>query len=142
MEARLGKIAWKRSSFEACAAEMITVIFITRDAEEALLRSLAAIAPFATDGLIGDVVVADLFSRDATLVVAEAAGCTIVEECATERAALERAVKLARKQCLLRLEPGDTPDAYVAASLRDHIARHAQTRLPLAFLALSVGVDW
>ncbi|MBV9588678.1 MAG: hypothetical protein JO310_03680, partial [Hyphomicrobiales bacterium] len=53
---------------------MITVVFLTRDAEEPLLRSLAALAPFATEGLIGDVVVADLCSRDATLEVAEAAG--------------------------------------------------------------------
>ena len=121
---------------------MITVIFIARDEEEPLLRSLAALAPLAAEGLIGDVIVADLFSRDATGAVAEAAGCTLVENCANERAALERAVKLARKEWLLALKPGDTPGAPVAASLRDHIARYAQTRLPLAFLALSTDAGW
>jgi hypothetical protein len=118
---------------------MITVIFLVRNAEEPLLRSLAALAPFAAEGLIGDVVVADLGSRDATLAVAEAAGCTIVAKCASNATALERAVKLARKEWLLVLEAGDTPDTGVATSLRDHIARHAQTRLPLALLAVSAS---
>ena len=54
------------------------------------MRSLAALAPFAAEGLIADVVVADLGSRDATLAVADAAGCTIVENCAETAAALER----------------------------------------------------
>ncbi|MBV9752236.1 MAG: hypothetical protein JO188_06925 [Hyphomicrobiales bacterium] len=114
---------------------MITVVFLTRDAEELLLRSLAALARFSTQGLIGDVVVADLCSRDATLQVAEAAGCTLVEKCATEGAALERAVKHARKEWLFVLRPGDIVEALAAATLRDHLARNARTRLPLAFLA-------
>jgi hypothetical protein len=118
---------------------MITVIFIVRDAEEPLLRSLVALAPFAAEGLVGDVIVADIGSRDATLAVAEAAGCTFVEDCATKATALERAVKLARKDWLLWLAPGDTPHAAVAASLRDHIARTAKAPLPLAFLALAPG---
>src|SRR5689334_19234689 len=118
---------------------MITVIFTVRDAEEPLLRSLAALAPFATEGLIADVVVADLCSRDATLAVAEAAGCTLVRECTSRATALERAVKLARKDWLLALEAGDTPGPAVAASLRDHIAQSAKAPRPLAFLALSAG---
>ncbi len=128
-----------RSSFDPCAVEMITVIFIVRNAEEPLLRSLAALAPFAAEGLIGDVVVADLGSRDATLAVAEAAGCTIVAKCASNATALERAVKLARKDWLLVLEAGDTPDTGVAKSLRDHIAQNAKAPLTLAFLALPPG---
>ena len=120
-----------RSSFDPCAVEMITVIFIVRNAEEPLLRSLAALAPFAAEGLIGDVVVADLGSRDATLAVAEAAGCKIVAKCATNGAALERAVKLARKDWLLVLEAGDTPDRGVATSLRDHIVQNAKAPLCL-----------
>ncbi len=115
---------------------MMSVIFAVRNAEEPLLRSLAALAPFATEGLIGDVVVADLGSRDATLAVAEAAGCTLIEACASRAMALERAVKLARKDWLLGLEAGDIPDAGVATSLRDHMARHAKAPLALALLAL------
>lgn len=118
---------------------MITAIFITRDEEEPLLRSLAALAPLATEGLIGDVVVADLGSRDATLAVVEAAGCTPVEKCASRAAAFERAIKLARKDWLLVLEAGDTPGADVATSLRDHLARNAKAPLALAFLALAPG---
>ena len=113
---------------------MISVIFTVRDAEEPLLRSLAALAPLATEGLIADVIVADLGSRDATLAVAEAAGCTLVENCANRTAALERAVKLARKDWLLALEAGDTPEPAVATSLRDHIA---QTREGAAGARLS-----
>ena len=121
------------------AIEMISVIFMVRDVEEPLLRSLAALAPFATEGLIADVVVADLGSRDATLAVADAAGCTLVENCANGHAALERSVKLARKEWLLSLEPGDTPESAVARSLRDHIAQNAKAQLALAFLALPPG---
>jgi glycosyltransferase involved in cell wall biosynthesis len=118
---------------------MISVIFTARDAEEPLLRSLAALAPLATEGLIADVIVADLGSRDATLAVAEAAGCTLVETCVSRTVALESAIKRARKDWLLVLEAGDTPDARVATSLRDHIARHAKAPLALAFLALPPG---
>jgi hypothetical protein len=118
---------------------MISVIIVTRDEEEPLLRTLAALAPLAAGGLIADVVVADLGSRDATLAVAEAAGCGLVAACTSKASALGRAVGLARKDWLLVLEAGDMPDAGVATSLRDHIARGAQAPHALAFLALLPG---
>jgi glycosyltransferase involved in cell wall biosynthesis len=118
---------------------MITVIFVVRNAEEPLLRSLAALAPFAAEGLIADVIVADLGSRDETLSVAEVAGCMIVGKCPNKVAALERAIKLARKDWLLVLEAGDAPDTGVAMSLRDHVAQNAKAPLALAFLALPPG---
>jgi glycosyltransferase involved in cell wall biosynthesis len=118
---------------------MITVIIATQDEEEPLLRTLAALAPLATEGLIADVVVADCGSGDATLTVAEAAGCIIVENCADRASAIERAVKLARKTWLLSLAAGDRPDVAVATALRDHIAQTGLAPRPAAFLALPAG---
>jgi hypothetical protein len=120
-------------------ADMISVIILTRDEEEPLLRSLAALAPFATEGLIADVIVADRGSRDATLAVAEAAGCTLVENCGNRTSALERALKLARKSWLLALSAGDMPDREVATALRDHLARSSPAPRPAALLALPPG---
>jgi glycosyltransferase involved in cell wall biosynthesis len=118
---------------------MISVIIVVRDAEEPLLRTLAALAPLAAEGLIADVIVADLGSRDATRAVAEAAGCTLVENCGNRASAIARAVELARKSWLFALTAGDRPDAAVADALRDHIAPNGLAPRPAAFLALPAG---
>jgi hypothetical protein len=102
---------------------MISVIFVTRDEEEGLLRSLAALTPFALEGLVSDVVVADLGSRDATLEIADAAGCAVVEDCPDPGSAIRRAAERARKDWLLRLAPGDIVDGAAAESALRHIAQ-------------------
>ena len=57
---------------------MISVIFATKDDEAGLAWSLAALVPAATEGIVRDVTVVDDGSRDGTLVVADAAGCSIL----------------------------------------------------------------
>ncbi|SDR62356.1 hypothetical protein SAMN05444161_0356 [Rhizobiales bacterium GAS191] len=117
---------------------MITVIIPVRDQEEALLRTLAALAPLAAQGVVADVVVADCGSRDATLAVADAAGCAIIEDCADRPSAIRAAVGLARKPWLLLLAAGDIPDAELAAAAREHIAQAGLSGLPRAAAILSL----
>ncbi len=50
---------------------MLSVIVATHESERALVPTLAALVPGATAGLLGEVVVADAGSRDATAEVAE-----------------------------------------------------------------------
>ena len=119
-------IAVRRSSFpgkHAIDPSMISVIFVTRDEQERLLRSLAALTPFALEGIVSDVVVADLGSRDATLEIADAAGCAIVEDCPDLGAAIGRAAVLARKDWLLRLAAGDIVEVAAAEAALRHIAQ-------------------
>ncbi len=73
---------------------MITAIIETRNDEVELAHALAALVPAATEGVIRDVIVIDYGSDDGTLVVADAAGCTIVDggaEDDAQRAAVEQA---------------------------------------------------
>jgi glycosyltransferase involved in cell wall biosynthesis len=120
---------------------MISVIIPVRDEEEALLATLAALAPLAAQGLVADVVVADCGSRDATIAVADAAGCTIIEACADRASAIGAAVGRARKPWLLVLAAGDVPDEGFATAARQHIAQadHSGARRPAAFLSLPAG---
>ena len=54
---------------------MLTVIIPTREAERALVQSLAPLVSGATAGRIAEVIVADAGSSDATAEVADVAGC-------------------------------------------------------------------
>lgn len=58
---------------------MLSVIIPTRDSEEGLARTLASLVPAAAEGVVREVVVVDAGSRDGTRIVADAAGCTLVE---------------------------------------------------------------
>ncbi|MFI5015511.1 MAG: glycosyltransferase [Hyphomicrobiales bacterium] len=120
---------------------MISVIIPVRDEEERLVRSLAALVPLAAEGLVADVVIADCGSRDATLRVANAAGCAILENCRDRGSAIAAAVAMARKSWLLLLAAGDIPDEEVAMAARDHIALTERAGAPRAgaFLALPAG---
>jgi len=61
------------------AIGMLSVIIPTRDSEEGLARTLASLVPAAAEGVVREVVVVDAGSRDGTRIVADAAGCTLVE---------------------------------------------------------------
>ena len=54
---------------------MLSTIIATHESERILVPTLAALIPGATAGLLGEVVVADAGSRDATAEVADVAGC-------------------------------------------------------------------
>src|SRR6201988_4073462 len=57
---------------------MLSVVIATHDSERLLVRTLAALVPGATAGLISEVLVADAGSRDDTVAVAEVAGCSFM----------------------------------------------------------------
>jgi hypothetical protein len=90
---------------------MITAIFATRDVEMGLAHALHALVPGATEGILREVIVVDGGSRDGTRVVADAAGCEIVEGSGVAEDDLRRAAERARSDWLLFLSPGCVLDA-------------------------------
>lgn len=96
---------------------MITAIIETRDDEVSLAHALAALVPAATEGVVRQVIVIDHGSVDGTRVVADVAGCTILDASADGLEARRRAVEMARTDWLLvmppslRLVPGWQSDA-------------------------------
>ena len=109
---------------------MLSVIIATRDSERPLVRTLAALVPGATSGLITEVLIADGGSRDDTQAVADIAGCKLVvaEEALGRRLCL--AAEAARAPWLMFLQPGvvlDTPwigeiRSFVERPVREHQA--------------------
>lgn len=90
---------------------MLSVIIPTLDSERALVPTLAALVPGATDGLVSEVLVVDGGSRDETAAVADVAGCNVL----TLRAQLAKRLKAgaasARAPWLMFLRPGSILDA-------------------------------
>jgi len=99
---------------------MISVIIETANDEIGLAQLLASLVPAATEGFVRDVVVIDHGSTDGTLVVADAAGCTIVRALASLAATHEAAVLVARSEWLLFVPPA--PDALAENWQRDAMA--------------------
>lgn len=58
---------------------MLSVVVPTRNSEEGLARTLSSLVSGAAEGVVREVVVADAGSTDGTRIVADAAGCTLVE---------------------------------------------------------------
>ena len=108
---------------------MISVIFATKDDEAGLAWSLAALVTAATEGVVRDVTVVDDGSRDGTLVVADAAGCSILRGSAAEGQA--NAASSGRGDWLLFLRPAVALDpgwqgealAFIDAALNAGTAR-------------------
>ena len=91
---------------------MLSVIIATRDSERPLVRTLAALVPGATSGLITEVLIADAGSRDDTPAVADIAGCKLLAADEPLGRRLHAAADAARAPWLLFLQPGivlDTP---------------------------------
>jgi hypothetical protein len=89
---------------------MLTVIIPTQNSERALVPTLAALVPGATDGLISEVLVADAASGDETAAVADVAGCDfmVVEGSLARR--LRAAAAASRAPWLMFLRPGTILD--------------------------------
>jgi len=84
---------------------MITAIIETRDDEVDLAHALAALVPAATEGIVRQVIVIDHGSVDGTRVVADAAGCTLIEASRGDTEARRRAIELTRTDWLLLMSP-------------------------------------
>jgi glycosyltransferase involved in cell wall biosynthesis len=89
---------------------MITAIFATKDVEMGLAHALHALVPGATEGILRDVIVVDGGSRDGTAVVADAAGCEIIEGSGVAEDDLRLAAECARSDWLLFLSPESVLD--------------------------------
>jgi glycosyltransferase involved in cell wall biosynthesis len=85
---------------------MLSVVIATQDNERALLPTLAALVAGAVTGLVREVIVADASSRDATVSVADEAGCRVLDLTLPRGARLKTAAGTARASCLLFLQPG------------------------------------
>jgi glycosyltransferase involved in cell wall biosynthesis len=118
---------------------MLTAIIATHDSERALVPTLAALVPGATAGLLGEVIVTDGGSRDATAEVADIAGCRFMTFGHDLGARLKAAAATTHSPWLLFLRAGCVPEpGWIAAAerfieatdARDGAARAAVFRPP------------
>src|ERR1700690_1218078 len=89
---------------------MLSAIIPTHESERALVPTLAALVPGATAGLLGEVIVADAGSRDATAEVADIAGCRFMASSEPLGARLKAAAASTRRPWLLFLRAGCVPE--------------------------------
>ena len=129
---------------------MLSVIIATHESERTLVPTLAALVPGATAGLLGEVVVADGGSRDATAEVADVAGCHFVSSTAPLGERLKAAAAGTRSPWLMFLRAGLVPEpGWIAAArqfmeatdLRDGAPRAAVFRPPAAADLLRPGLS-
>jgi glycosyltransferase involved in cell wall biosynthesis len=98
---------------------MLSVIIATHESERTLVPTLAALVSGATAGLLGEVVVADGGSRDATAEVADIAGCRFMTSAEPLGARLKAAAASTRSPWLLFLRAGCVPESgWIAAAER------------------------
>jgi glycosyltransferase involved in cell wall biosynthesis len=98
---------------------MLSAIIATHDSERALVPTLAALVPGATAGLLGEVVVADAGSSDATAEVADIAGCRLMGSSETLGTRLKAAAVSTSSPWLLFLRAGCVPEpGWMAATER------------------------
>ena len=102
---------------------MLSVIIATRDSERPLVRTLAALVPGATSGLITEVLIADGGSNDDTPAVADIAGCKLLVADAPLGDRLRAAAAAARAPWLMFLQPGIVLDAPWIGETRTFVER-------------------
>jgi hypothetical protein len=132
-------------------ARMLTIIIPTLNSERALVATLAPLIQGAMSGLVREVIIADGGSNDATVQVADLAGCTVLGSTATLGTRLHAAALAARAPWLMFLRPGivldpswlDETSRFIAetenggaAVFRKLVSRRAA--YPLALEALSL----
>ncbi len=84
---------------------MISVLIPTLNDEAVLGRALMGLTSAAVGGLVTEVIVIDGGSTDATLEVADDAGCTLLNGAGPRGAGLQAASSAAKRDWLLVLEP-------------------------------------
>jgi glycosyltransferase involved in cell wall biosynthesis len=89
---------------------MLSVVIPTFDSERTLVPTLAMLVPAAMSGVVRDVTIADGRSTDATLEVADVAGCNVLASAAPLAQRLRDAAAAARAPWLMFLRPGTVLD--------------------------------
>lgn len=84
---------------------MISVLIPTLNDEAVLGRALMGLTSAAVGGLVTEVIIVDGGSTDATLEVADDAGCTLLREAGPQDAGLRAASAGAKRAWLLVLDP-------------------------------------
>ena len=84
---------------------MISVIIPTQNSERVLVPTLTALVPGSAAGLVREVILADGGSADETAKIADAAGCEFRVLPGDPEARVRAAVKSARGEWLLVLDP-------------------------------------
>ena len=115
---------------------MLSVVIPTFDSERTLVPTLAMLVPAAMSGVVRDVIIADGRSADATLEVADIAGCNVVASSAPLAQRLREAVATARAPWLMFLRPGTVLDTtwldetvnFIEETERGHLATAAMFR--------------
>ena len=129
---------------------MLSVIIATHESERTLVPTLAALVPGATSGLLGEVIVTDAGSRDATAEVADVAGCRFLASVEPLGARLKAAALSTRTPWLMFLRAGCVPEpAWIevaerfmqATDMLDNAARAAVFRPPAAADMLRPGLS-
>ena len=129
---------------------MLSTIIATHESERTLVPTLAALISGATAGLLGEVIVADAGSRDATAEVADVAGCRFMSSAAPLGARLKAAAASTRTPWLLFLRAGCVPETgwvtavdrfMQATDMLDGAARAAVFRPPAAADMLRPGLS-
>jgi glycosyltransferase involved in cell wall biosynthesis len=117
---------------------MLSVIIATLDSEPALARTLAALVPGATAGLVSEVLVSDGGSNDETAIVADVAGCNFTVVPGPLGGRLKAAAAAARAPWLLFLRPGTIPDTSWVAEAA-HFVGQASSGAPAAVFRLGAS---
>jgi glycosyltransferase involved in cell wall biosynthesis len=89
---------------------MLSAIIATHNSERTLVPTLGALVPGATAGLLGEVIVADGGSSDATAEVADIAGCRFISSAGLLGVRLKAAVARTRSPWLMFLRAGCVPE--------------------------------
>jgi glycosyltransferase involved in cell wall biosynthesis len=103
---------------------MISVVIEALNAEFLLVQTLAALVPAAAEGFVREVIVADAGSTDGTRVVADAAGCVVVD------GGRMAALAIARSDWVLLVVPGvrlDPDWSREAAAFLQRLQRNGET---------------
>jgi hypothetical protein len=103
-------------------SSMLSAIIATRESEQTLVRTLAALVPGAIAGVLKEVIVADANSRDATAEVADLAGCRFVTSQGPLGERLRKAALAARRPWLMFLRAGAVPGDNWIATVESFVA--------------------
>lgn len=126
---------------------MLSVVIPTRNAEEGLARTLSSLVAAAAEGVVREVIVVDHASTDGTRIVADAAGCTLIDGPADWAGRVAAGVAAARRAPWFLILP---PDVFLdgdwfreAASFVDRVERTGRTDDTVAVFRLAWDdFDW